>query len=242
MWVWFNPRMAKPFTTWTVLPHDPREQLDDNLWYVRGKLPDGDGHRVMTVARRRDGRLVVHNAIALEPALMAELEAFGEPAFLVVPNGFHRLDARIWKDRYPAMRVLCPRGARKAVAKVVPVDGAYNDMPPDEDVQLTHLEGLKEREGVMLVRGRAGASLVVNDVIMNMPKLTGVMGVMLGPTGRPAIPRVMRWFMVADRRALRGHLERLAATPDLRRVIVSHGAPLADDPGATLRGVAAQLN
>src|SRR5262245_49018604 len=121
--------MAKAFQTWTVLPHQPLEKLADNLWRVEGTMPDGRTRRVMSVAKMRDGRLVIHNAIALEEPLMAELEAFGTPAVLVVPNAYHRQDAKIFKDRYPALRVHCPRGATKGVGKVVPVDGDYEDAP-----------------------------------------------------------------------------------------------------------------
>jgi hypothetical protein len=82
--------MAKCFETWTVLPHGPIEKLSENLWRVEGTMNDGKIKRVMTIARMKDGRLVVHNAIALEPELQAEIEAFGTPAAIVVPNGFHR--------------------------------------------------------------------------------------------------------------------------------------------------------
>src|SRR5687767_7163258 len=115
--------MAKCFQEWKVLPHGPIEKLEDNLWRVEGSLPGGMPlKRVMTVARLRDGQLVIHNAIALGPAEMAELERFGKPAYLIVPNAYHRLDAKIWKDRYPQIAAGCPAGARAKVSEVVPVD------------------------------------------------------------------------------------------------------------------------
>ncbi len=116
--------MPKPFTEWTVLPHSKLSRLDDNLLSVTGDLamPVGDFPRRMTVVRLHDGRLVVYSAIALDEAEMRALEAFGEPSFLVVPNGIHRMDAKIWKDRYPQLRVIAPAGVKKQVAEVVPVD------------------------------------------------------------------------------------------------------------------------
>ncbi len=104
--------MPKPFTEWTVLPHGKLSRLDDNLLSVTGDLhmPVGDFPRRMTVVRLHDGRLVVYSAIALDEAEMAALEAFGEPAFLVVPNDIHRMDAKIWKDRYPRARLVAPAG------------------------------------------------------------------------------------------------------------------------------------
>ena len=56
---------------------------------------------------------------------MTRLEREGPIAFLIVPNRFHRPDARIYKDRYPDAKVVCPRSAANVVAKVVPLDGTF---------------------------------------------------------------------------------------------------------------------
>jgi hypothetical protein len=232
-------RMAKPFDTWTVVPHKPLEKLAANLWRVEGDIPGADGTRVMTIAKRKDGGLVIHNGIALEEDLMKEIEAFGDPAVLVVPNGFHRLDARVYKARYPKMRVVCPGAAAKKVGQVVAVDGSYDDAGKDDDVMLMHLEGTKAQEGVMRVRSDDGTSLVFNDCINNLPKLGGLFGFLLAPTGRPSVPRIARWMMVKDKPAFRADIEKLAGGEGLARVIVSHGAVM---DGAKLRAAVSDLS
>src|SRR5258706_13625907 len=116
--------MPKAHTTWKVLPHGPIEKLSDRLWRVEGELDSI--RRVMSIAKRADGTLVIHNAISLDDAEMAEIEAWGTPSVLLVPNGFHRLDAKVFADRYPNAKVLCPTGARKKVEQVVPVGGRYD--------------------------------------------------------------------------------------------------------------------
>jgi hypothetical protein len=95
---------TKPGDDWHVLPHGPLERLAENLWWVQGSLRGMSLKRVMTVARRTDGELVIHSAIAMTEDAMRELEALGEPAFLVVPNRGHRLDAPAYKRRYPSLR------------------------------------------------------------------------------------------------------------------------------------------
>lgn len=90
---------------WRVLPHGPIEKLSENLWWVTGTIKGMSLKRVMAVAKRSDGKLVIHSAIAMDEAQMRELEALGEPAYLVVPSHHHRIDAPAYKRRYPALKV-----------------------------------------------------------------------------------------------------------------------------------------
>ncbi len=226
------------------MPHGPIERLAENFWRVRGELARMPIGRVMTLARRSDGTVVIHNAIALEEAMMAEIEAWGRPATILVPNRFHRLDAPAFAARYPDARVLCPAGAREKVASVVRVDGDFADLPADADVSLAHLDGTRDREGVLEVRSADGTSIVVNDVLFNLPPMPGLRGLIFrldGAVGRLRVARLSRLLLVGDRAAFRAHLERLAARPDLRRIVVSHGNMVTDDPSAALRAAAAEL-
>lgn len=241
--------MAKWHTTWTVGPHGPIEKLSDRLWRIEAKLPSLDLRRVMTVARRADGTLLVHNAIPLAEEAMAELDGWGKVSAIAVPNRFHRLDCRPFADRYPQARVLCPRGARKHVAKAVRVDGAYEDLPPDGTADLISLEGTKQREGVLIVRGLAdgggaATSIVLNDAVFNMDHAGGFFGFLLrliGASGKPCVELGMRWLMISDKKAFRAHLEDLAALPHLTHVVVSHHKTITDAPAAVLRSVVSRF-
>ncbi|HEU4403846.1 MAG TPA: hypothetical protein VFS43_00925 [Polyangiaceae bacterium] len=237
--------MAKAHDTWKVLPHAPVEKLEDNLWRVQGRLENMPLLRVMTLARLGDGRLVVHNAMALGEAEMKAIEAWGEPALLLVPNGYHRLDAPAFKRRYPGIKVFCPRGSRKKVEEVVAVDGDYDAFPADGSVRLEHLDGTREAEGVMLVRSGDAATLVLNDAVFNMPHGEGLTGFIFRhvtqSTGGPRVSRVVRMLVIKDRAAFRAHLARLADTPNLRRVIVSHHRTIDERPAEALREVAATV-
>lgn len=235
--------MPKALTSWSVSPHGPLVQLEDNLWRVEQALPQ-TLPRVMTVVRMSDGRLIVHSAIALDEASMKRLEQAGEVAFLVVPNGGHRRDARIFKDRYPSARVVTPRGAQKRVEEVVPVDLTYEQFPGDDTVQFETLDGVGEQEGAVIVRSGAATTVVLNDAIFNMPHQPGALGFalrLLGSSGGPRVTRVGKLAFVKDKDAFRRHLERLAARPGLRRVIVSHVDVIEQAPAEALRRAAAAL-
>ena len=210
-----------------ALAHGPLEPLADNLWRVEGDLPGFALKRVMTIVRLSTGRLVVHNAIALNQP--ADLDALGSPEFLVVPNGWHRLDAAAFRARYPAVKVLIPPAARKKVEQVLPVDLTMKEFPESDAVRFEVLEGLGGVEGVMHVRSSDGVTLVFTDAVFNLTaRIPGVTGFIyhnvLGSKTGPRVTRIARWMMVKDKKAYRAHLERLAATPDLRRVVVAHGA------------------
>jgi hypothetical protein len=234
--------MPKCHRSWTVVAHRPIEKLESNLWRVEGDLPAGNGTRVMTLARMRDGGLLVHNAICLEPELMAELEAFGTPRVIVVPGGYHRLDALVWKQRYPSARVVGPSGGRKRIEQVVALEATYDGFVGDDDVRLAHLPGTAEREGTLVVRSGERVTIVFNDCVNNLPKLGGLFGILLSPTGVASVPRIARFILVKDRNVLQAELERLAALPGLHRLIVSHGATVEGAAaGDTLRQVAARL-
>src|SRR5262249_20069115 len=159
--------------------------------------------------RLNDRRIVIHNAIALDDAEMKEIEAWGTPAFLIVPNGGHRMDAKIFKDRYPSLQVIVPPGAKAKVDPLVKVDATSGDFG-DERVRYEVLEGTKEREGVLAVTREGATTLVFNDAVMNMKSLPGFGGFMMGLFGftgpAPKVSFPARMALVADKKALRGHL------------------------------------
>jgi hypothetical protein len=237
--------MAKAFEKWTVLPHSKVEKLEENLWRVQGTLPGGGPPRVMTVAKLADGRLVLHSAIALDDAEMKDLEAFGTPAFLVVPNSGHRLDAAAYKARYPKMTVVAPAGSKEKVEQVVHVDDTAGSFG-DDTVTYQPIEGTVE--GALVVQSKGGTTLVLNDTIMNMApgSIKGFGGVLSGVLGffgaEPKITPLAKMMVYKDKKAARTHLEKLADTPGLTRVIVSHGNMITADPcGAIKRAIGAAL-
>ena len=237
--------MPNKQTTWRVLPHGPLAQLSERVWRLEGDLAGMPMKRVMTIAKRGDGGLVVHNAIAADDSTMAAIAKLGEIRTILVPNGFHRLDAGVFHERFPEAQVVCPPGARAKVEQVVPVNATYDAVPADGGVELQALDGTKGREGAMIVRDGDGTTVVLNDIVFNMPHVPGIQGFVLknitGSTGGVKVTRIARLFLVAEKAAARAHLERLAALPDLRRVIVSHHETIDRDPGPALAQAAATL-
>ncbi len=233
---------------WTVLPHGPLVARGPGLWTVEGTLPNMPLNRVCTIARRADGDLVIHSAIAVDAPTLAAIEALGRPAWLVVPNGFHRLDAPAWLARFPGLRVIAPPGSRAKVEEKVPVHldmaEAAAHFGPDQGVGLAVLDGTGGAEGVLTVAQEGRAALVFNDALFNHPHVDGIKGLLMrliGSTGGPRVTNLARFALVKDKPALARAFRALAETEGLDTVIPGHGAALTDDPAAVLRHVATTL-
>jgi hypothetical protein len=220
--------MAQPRRHWQPLPHEPLQKLAENLRWVRAPIPGISLKRTMTVARLADGRLVIWSAIALDEPSMQELEAWGTPAFLIVPSALHRLDAAAYKSRYPKLSVLGPAGARKAIEQLLPLDGLLQEFPRDAGVSFRPLAGIKHKEGVMLVRSSDGTTVVLNDALFNMPLPrdfpANLIVKALGSAPGPRVSRAVKLLWCDDRSGFRGSLSELGKIPDLTRVVVAHDA------------------
>jgi hypothetical protein len=238
--------VAKLNREWKVLPHGPVETAGERIVTVEGDIPMplGKFPRRMTVVGLSRGRSAIFSAIPLNEPEMLRIEEVGKPAFLIVPNGHHRLDAAAWKTRYPRLKVLCPPGAKDKVGEAVPVDSTQ-DILNDKNVDFVIVDGTGEAEAALMVRREDGATLIVNDVIANVrhPRGLGakVMARLIGfGVKRPQVPRVVRRAMVEDEGKLARQLRSWSEIADLRQIIPSHGEIL-DRPAARLRRLAEDL-
>lgn len=226
--------MARRPRPWIVPPHDPFERLDDDLWTVTGAIPGLTIKRRMVIARLAGGDLVFYNAVPLADAALAELRAWGRPAFVVIPNRFHKIDAHAFRERL-GVRLLCDASVADAVGAIVTVDGALADLPADPNVRLVHLAGTRQGETALVVAGPRGTSVAFADAFMNVPRGSGLFNALLGVSGGPKCPPTFRLIAVADRPALARDLAALADLPGLVRLIPSHGDILEREPADALR-------
>lgn len=239
--------MAKLNREWKILPRGRVTTVDERIATVEGEIPMplGNFPRRMTVVGLGRNRSAVFSAIALDEAAMREVEAVGKPAFLIVPNGHHRLDAPAWKKRYPKLKILCPPGAKDKVGEAVPVDST-EDILGDKEVDFIAVAGTGQAEAALVVRRKGGTTLIVNDVIANVrhPRGLGakVMARLFGfGVKRPQVPRVVKRAIVRDKNVLARQLRRWATIPGLARIVPSHG-DIIDDPAPVLEQLADDLS
>ena len=238
--------MSQTLEEWKVLPHGKLTQVNDDILTVVGEIsmPLMNLPRRMTLVRLIDGRLVVFSAIALDEEEMRTIEAFGTPAFLIVPNDHHRMDAAIWKERYPRLRVIAPEGSRTKVEDVVPVDATEGDFG-DSGVVFVTVPGTNRREAALEVNRGDELTLVLNDIVGNIRDEHGLGGWLLRRMGfagdEPHVPGPVKFNMIEDKAVLREQLLRWAERGTLKRILMSHGEEIVDDPRGALRDLAAAL-
>lgn len=237
--------MVKAFEEWTVLEHTTIEKLTNNIWTVDGEVPRMSLRRRMTLIRLNDGKLIIHSPIALDDKEMNEVIQWGEISFIIIPNHWHRLDSKVYKKRFPEAKIVCPRGSKKKVEEVVPVDLTYDTFPQFEEISLIHIDGLKEAEGILEVTSEKGEVLIFNDLIFNIPHQTGIGGFffrILGSTGGPKVTRIMKLFVVKDKKAVRNHLLGLIEKhKNIRFIIPGHGAIIDQKCNQVMKNIATAL-
>ena len=232
---------------WEVMPHGPLIEVDDGILTVAGEIDMPLGHfpRRMTVVALAGGGTAIYSAIALDAAEMARSEAMGRPTILIVPSDAHRMDAAIWKERYPDLRVIAPPGAAEKVREAVPVD-ATSDIMDDPAVRWTIVPGTGGHEGALVVRRASGVTIICNDVIGNVAHPHGIgariMGTLMGfGVSEPQVPRVIKHRVIDDDKALAGQFRAWAEEPGLVRLIVSHGDVIEKNARGVLLKLAEKL-
>jgi hypothetical protein len=234
--------MAQPkIRPWQPQSGNRLEKFEDNLWCVSGPVPGSPGlPRRMAMVKRSDGKILFYNAIPVDDATLAEIRAWGEPAFLIVPHAFHMIDGPAFQEKL-GVRLYCPANQKDAVTKRgARVDGVLEDLPTEPSCTVEPSAGVKSGDPILLVRSGERVTLFIDDTFSNVAEGPFMMRLM-GFAGGPKVPRLVRWFFVKDKARLRAQLERVAAMPQLARIIPCHGDPIERAPGEALRNAAAVL-
>jgi hypothetical protein len=227
-----------------IFPHGKLEALAPNLWQVRGSM-SFPLRRNMTVYRLPDGTLLLHSVVALDEEGLRALEALGRPSVMVVPHGFHRMDAGFYRRRFPDLRVACPAEGKKRTEELCKVDGTPEELLVPLGLKVHPVTGVRMGEFAIEVDIPGGKALITNDVVGGPTPGEKVSFVMrlIGPPAGPTlgVARIFRFRMVKDKVALRHWLHLMAENPALQIITVSHGPPVTSDCAAALRDAAATI-
>jgi len=228
-----------------VTRHDPIEKIDDNLWAANGDVPGfppaARFQRRMHIVKLSDGRLVFHNAVPLDDAALAQVKAWGKPAILIIPHHLHAMDAHGFQEKL-GVAAFTARAAVEKVRSIVDVAGTLDELPRDPALRCEPLAGTRFGEAAYVVQSGPRASLIFCDAIVNSRPGGGFAGFMfrlMGFTGpEPKMAPAYKLRAVSDKAALKRDLLRLADTPNLVRVVPSHGEVITVDAAGSVRRAA----
>jgi hypothetical protein len=202
-------------------------------------MANGVIDRRMTVIRRANGTLWFYHAVPLREPELQEVLAWGRPEALIVGHAEHGSDAVPFAERL-GLKIYGPKSNEVALKKKFPLAGTLEALPADPDVRFFELEGTKKGDASGWVKSGAKVSLLFSDAYQDHRDTKGAAR-FFGFSGGPKVVPLFRFAFTRDAKALKGHFERLAETPDLARILPTHGRVLAEDPAGTLRAVAASL-
>lgn len=194
----------------------------------------------MTVLRLGD-ELLLHSPVAMTPELREAVDALGPVRHLYAPNTFHHLRLGDWAQAYPEARVHAPPGlARKRPD--LRIDRVHGTAPAPDGLDEIRIDGFRLEEAVLF--HSASSTLVVADLVQNIGRAPGlwtrIYAGTMGFYDRIALSRAIRWGAFPDRTAARHSLDAVLALP-IDRIVVGHGAPLADHAKDRLREALAWL-
>ncbi|MGK7895874.1 MAG: hypothetical protein AB4372_20240 [Xenococcus sp. (in: cyanobacteria)] len=232
-----------------VLPHSPIQELAPSLWHVTGILPPAP--REMVIYKLAELGLLIHSAIALDEAGITQLESLGTPKIMIVPNRIHRIDASVYKQRYPELLVVAPKVAKPYVEEEVPVDAIAEELLPNYGIICHQPAGIRPQELVYELPLSRGKALIFTDILFNLtpsyldryvPRNKLIFR-WLGASGYFGITALGKRFFMTDKIAYREWLRDLAgSTPSLCVISVAHGEPITMNCTERLREAAARLS
>ncbi len=130
------------------------------------------------------------------------------------------------------------------VEEIVHVDTATPGFD-DPDVQFIVVPGTRGHEAALGVRTRDDTTLILNDLVGNIRDASGIGGWLLRLAGfagdKAQIPKVVKMMMIDDTNALRTQLLEWVGITSLKRILVSHGSSIEENPRQTLRDLADSL-
>jgi len=212
------------------------ENLAPDLWIASTRFFSQEWNVTvpvrMTVIRLKDGRLVIHSPVPIEPELRWAVEDLGRPTALIASNLFHHLFISEWKSAFPEGKAYCVPGLETSRSDIR-FDGVLDNLGAPEwrgQVDQILVEGIPTY-GEIVFFHRSSRTLIVSDLVFNYtPEMAasdpgGLEGFGIHGRVRAAI---------SDPDAARESIENMLRWP-FERVILAHGDIVEADAHARFR-------
>ena len=193
----------------------------------------------MAVIRLGGDALFIWSPVALTNELRAEVEALGQPRYIIAPNSLHHLFAGEWLDAYPGAELCAAPGVAEKRPDLAINATLRNDAEPgwEGEIDQVLIAGNAIAQEVVFFH-RSSGTVIFSDLLQQIPpdwysgwrRIVARLDGMTGPS--PAVPRKFRLAFRSKARA-RADIARILSWP-ATRVLMAHGEPVEDDARAYL--------
>jgi hypothetical protein len=191
----------------------------------------------MTVLPLKDGGLALVSPVPIDEAMAARIAALGEVRFLIAPCLLHHMYLADALRRYPAARVVAPRGL-KHKQPALRIDFALEEALPEElssAVDVVPIEGAPKLDEFAFFH-KATRTLVLTDLVFNIEQPKGwfahLVLMAVGVHKRLGTSRALRlWF--SDRARAARSVESMLALP-FETLVMAHGEVVRENARARL--------
>ena len=204
------------------------ERVADGIWHDTHDLSMTGGVQFRTrstLVRLADGTLWMHSPIPIDDARAAQIDALGEVAHIVAPNGFHDGYSAAAKSRYPNATLWGSKGLEAQKSKLQVDRWLEQSAPWSDELPSLLIEGAP-KGGEYVFFHPATRSLIVTDLLFQIrypvnarTKLVLWMAGVNG--GRLAQSKL--WRALTKDRAAAGRSVKKMLEWDFERVILGHG-------------------
>ncbi|MEM7000237.1 MAG: hypothetical protein AAF529_05580 [Pseudomonadota bacterium] len=219
-----------------VLPHDPPEQIGEDLFVVKGCVkPSAIVRFTRNMAVVRDGdQLTLINPVRMDEPGLAELDALGTVQHVLRLGPFHGMDDEFYVQRYDAKFWSFTGGTTYTTPTI---DHPLEDggTLPFGNAELLGFSYMNETEGVILLHRQGGNILLTCDGIQSYSTaphtphtnaFTRFMMPFIGFPKRTIVGPVWVKLLVADKAGMHREMQRLLQW-DFDQLLAAHGTFLA---------------
>ena len=204
-------------------------QLDRDLWMTQHPLRflGAEVGTRMTVFQLKDGGLLIHSPVPLDPPTKAELDGLGPVRFVVAPNRYHHLFVAECTRTYPQAKIFGAPGL-DLKRRDLRFDAILGQAAPTEwagEIDQTIFQAFPPLNAVVFFH-RSSRTIVFTDLLFNIQSSESTYTRFLmwldGGLGHVAVPRSFRLLLKMRRTRARETIDQILSW-EFDRLSLAHG-------------------
>jgi hypothetical protein len=204
-------------------------RLDRDLWMTQHPLRflGAEVGTRMTVFQLKDGGLLIHSPVPLDPPTKAELDGLGPVRFVVAPNRYHHLFVAEYARTYPHAKVFGAPGL-DLKRRDLRFDAILGQAAPTEwagEIDQTIFQAFPPLNEVVFFH-RSSRTIVFTDLLINIQNSESTYTRFLmwldGGLGHVAVPRSFRLLIKMRRARARETIDQILSW-EFDRLSLAHG-------------------